>query len=59
MNGETMKKYKNMRTPFWNFVEGFVMLINSLAIILSLGFYHPDWWVSFIEWKLLEMFKEE
>lgn len=54
-----MKKYKNMRTPFWNFVEGFVMLINSLAIILSLGFYHPDWWVSFIEWKLLEMFKEE
>lgn len=53
-----MKKYKNMRTPFWKFIEGIVMFLNSLVIIFSFGFRDPEWWENFIEWKLLEMFKE-
>ncbi len=53
-----MKKYRNMRTPFWNFVEGLVKMISGLAQIVTLGFYVSDFYGDWLEWKLRQMFVE-
>ena len=50
------KKFRNMRTPFWYFVEGLIHLAVGLAEVLSLGFFHPDWYGDFSGWRLLHMF---
>lgn len=53
------KKFKNMKTPFWYFVQGIIMLVEGIVMIITLGFYHPDWYGDFLAWKLKEMFKEK
>ncbi len=49
-------KFKNMRTPFWIFVEGIVMILTGLVKVLSLGIVNPDWYSDFLVWKLRQMF---
>jgi len=51
-----MKKFKNMNTPFWNVITALVMIGTGLITILTLGFFHPDWHISFLGWKLRQMF---
>jgi hypothetical protein len=53
---ENKTRFRNMRTPFWNFISGLIMFIQGLVIIISLGFLQPDWYSTFLAWKLLKMF---
>jgi hypothetical protein len=51
-----MTKFRNMRTPFWNVVDGVTMIATGLAKVLSVGLYDPEWHFNFGAWRLLRMF---